>query len=114
MPTPIRRPQPKRNNLWAIYIIVSCYLMLRFGAAVVLRGGEWPLSPSHYLQMAVDAGLLIGLFGLRSQVYASFDRYDSRRGLAGLLFVLGIISGIGLLLIRFTSDAAWWTGYLRN
>lgn len=114
MPPPTRQPQRTGNNQWAIYLIVSGYLILRFAAAIVLRGGEWPMPPSHYLQMAVDLGLLVGLFGLRSQFYAKLDRFDSRRGPAGVLFVFGVVSGVGLLLIRFTSDAAWWTGYLRN
>ncbi len=111
MPQPTQRPT---GNLWPIYLIVSGYLILRFATAIFLRGGEWPMPPSHYLQMAVDLGLLVGLIGLRSQFYAKLDRYDSRRGLAGVLFIFGVISGVGLLLIRFTSDAGWWTGYLRN
>jgi hypothetical protein len=31
-----------------------------------------------------------------------------------MLFWFGLIAGVGSLLIRFTGDAAWWTGHLRN
>jgi MFS-type transporter involved in bile tolerance (Atg22 family) len=113
MPAPTRQPQTT-GNLWPVYLIVSGYLILRFAAAIFMRGGEWPLPPSHYLQMAVDAGLLVGVIGLRSQLSARLDRHDPRRGLMGVLLVVGVIAGVSLLLIRFTSDAAWWTGYLRN
>ena len=58
--------------------------------------------------------LLVGVIGARSQLFAKLPEMDSRRPIAGILFVAAVISGVGLLLIRFTSDQAWWTGHLRD
>lgn len=106
-------PASPPRNIWPIYLLISGYLIVRFLSAVLIPGGGWPLSPAHYLSMAIDLCLLIGLFGTRSQLNKTMSSDDSRQSLAGAMFVGGIVAGIGLLLIRFTSDAAWWTGHLR-
>jgi hypothetical protein len=104
---------------WPLLCCISIYVILRFLSAVFLRGGSWPLPPWHYVAMITDVVLLVMLIVLNSNVNAAFTLEDrsnpanSRRTLQGFLFWFGVIAAVGLLLIRFTSDAAWWTGHLR-
>jgi lipid-A-disaccharide synthase-like uncharacterized protein len=95
-----------------VFWFISIYLIVRFLWAVLVPGGEWPVSPSHYISMGIDLLLLVALFGLRSRLSEVPD--NSRRATATILFWFGVVAGVGLLLIRFTSDAAWWTGHLTN
>ncbi len=102
------------GSIWYFFLFFCAYLILRFLSGLFIPGGEWPLSPAHYLSMAIDLGLLAGVFGARSQLFAKLPEMDTRRPIAGILFVAAVISGVGLLLIRFTSDQAWWTGHLQD
>lgn len=101
----------KPDSTWIAGMIVAGVLILRFVWGAFVPGGEWPVSPAHYLAMAIDAGLLIGLVGMRKEISAT-SRAAAQPGLTRALFICGVASGIGLLLIRFTSDRAWWTGHL--
>ena len=105
--------QPNTTN-WRVYQFVSIYLVLRFLWAIVIPGGEWPLPPWHYDSMGIHLLLLVAVIVLRSQVFALAPYDDPRRSMGNILFGLGLVAGVGLLLIRFTSDQAWWTGHLRS
>jgi hypothetical protein len=48
--------------------------------------------------MAIDAGMIVGLVGIRK----SGPQW---------LFIIALIAGIGLFGIRMHSDASWWTGH---
>lgn len=109
-PPAMERP----SRAWLFFLIISAALVLRFLWAVIVPGGGWPLSPVHYMHMAADLLMTVGVFGLRAQLGPDLDADDGRRRVAGILFPAAVISGIGLLVIRFTSDAAWWTGHLYN
>lgn len=104
--------QPNSTN-WRIYQCVSIYLFLRFLWAVLIPGGEWPLPPWHYVSMGIDLVLLVCVVLMRPQLFPAGSQ-DPRAGMANVLFGLGLVAGVGLLLIRFTSKAAWWTGHLRS
>jgi hypothetical protein len=99
---------------WRAYQLVSIYLFLSFLWAAIVPGGAWPLSPWHYVSMGIDLALLACVLLLRPRLFPENGRSDPRAAWANLLFGLGLMAGIGLLLIRFTSDAAWWTGHLRS
>jgi hypothetical protein len=99
---------------WRVYQFVSIYLFLRFLWAVVVPGGEWPLPPWHYISMGIDVVLLACILLMRPRLFPEKGHDDPRATTANVLFGLGLIAGLGLLLIRFTSDAAWWTGHLRS
>ena len=105
--------QPNTST-WRIYQFVSIYLFLRFLWAVAVPGGEYPMPPWHYVDMGVDLLLLGCVVVLRSQIFAAAPHDDPRRSTGNILFGLGLVAGVGLLLIRFTSNAAWWTVHLRS
>jgi hypothetical protein len=71
------------------------------------------MSPAHYLAMAFDAGLLLSLIGMLPQI-SEAPQMESHPGFTRALLACGALSGIGLLVIRFTSDQAWWTGHWRS
>jgi len=99
---------------WRVYIFVSIYLAIRFLWGVFVPGGEYPMPPWHYVSMGVDLVLLICVLMLRSRLFPELGANDPRTTWANVLFGVGLVSGIGLLAIRFTSNAAWWTGHLRS
>ncbi len=99
---------------WLIFRLLAAFLTLQFLWNLLVPGGAWPLSPVHYMNMAFDLGMLIGLIGVRSRLAAAYADNSGRLNMMYLLFVVGVIAGVGLLGIRFTSDAAWYTGHLRN
>lgn len=62
--------------------------------------------------MGIDLVLLGAIIGMRSRLFESAQ--DPRLTSANLLLAAGIVSGVGLIGLRFTSDSAWWTGHYRN
>jgi hypothetical protein len=63
--------------------------------------------------MGVDLLLLIGLIALwRSYPAPTPDAPPLVRS-GAWLFGLGVAAGIIMLLLRFASEHAWWTGHLR-
>ena len=52
------------------------------------------------MSMVFDAGMIAGLIATRNRM-------------PQWLFWIALVCGLGLFAIRFTSDAAWWTGHLR-
>ena len=82
-----------------LFFLVSCLLIGDFLYSVLVPAHEYPMRAEQVLTIGLDLGLVIGLFGLRDQGPKP-------------LFWTAMIAGVCLLLIRFTSDAAWWTGHL--
>jgi hypothetical protein len=72
-----------------------------FGYRVLVPAYEMPLRMAQVSSMLFDAFMVAGLVAL---------------GLSGRsrspLFWMALAAGIGLMLIRFTSNEAWWTGHL--
>ena len=107
------------QKAFPLLVAVAAYVIFRFLWAVFTPGGSWPLPPWHYVSMTTDIVLLVMIVVLNSNANTAFTLEDrrnpasSRRTLQGFMFWFGVIAAIGLLLIRFTSDAAWWTGHLR-
>jgi len=103
------RPRPAARWLYQLLIL---WLFLRFASGAFLPGGDWPLPPAHYVAMGTDLLLLLAVVGIGLKLFRSPD--DPRSASASLLLAVGVVSGLGLLGIRFTSEAAWWTGHFRN
>lgn len=107
-------PSPVHTGHWRVFQALSAFLIFNFVWAVMVPGGEWPVPPYHYLTMALDVGLLIALVIVRGGTVGSMAPDDPRRGTGQSLFWTAAICSILLLAIRFTSEAAWWTGHLQN
>ena len=101
------------NRDWLIYQALCIVLIAKALWRILVPGGEWPLPPAHYLSMGIDALLFIALIGMKPRISPALPAGDRRRTMANALFWPALLAGAALLLIRFTGDAAWWTGHLR-
>lgn len=103
----------RHRGVWRFYQFLGAWLVLRFAWAVLVPGDEWPLPPAHYIAMGFDLLLLLAVVCLRSRLVISAE--DPRSSsFANLVLVAGVVSGLGLIGIRFTSEPAWWTGHFSN
>jgi hypothetical protein len=93
---------------------IACLLIADCVWRLVTPGGPWPVSPWRYLSMGVDLLLLAGLIALWRSYPAPTPDAPPHVRWGGSLFGLGIAAGVIVLLLRFTSDHAWWTGHLRG
>jgi hypothetical protein len=104
--------EDRQSRTWRLFQFVVLVLAVRFAWAVLVPGGSWPLPPAHLIAMGIDGALLLAAIALRTKVSSALN--DGRRPHANILMAVASVCGLGLLGIRFTSDAAWWTGHLRN
>ena len=104
--------KPDLGKNWTIFRLVAALLILNFLWRALVTAHEYPPRSSQVLTFLVDALLLVSLVMMRSQWSAAFDENDPRRTTGGVLFGVALAAGIGLFLIRLTSDSAWWTGHL--
>ena len=79
--------------------ILACLLVGSFFWRAFTEAHEYPPRSSQILEMAIDALMIVGLFGVRSRIPT-------------WLFWIALIAGLGLFAIRLNSDASWWTGHL--
>lgn len=105
--------QKQSSKTRFMFLALAAVLVIRFAMAVFLEGGSWPLPPAHYYAMLIDAAFTAGLFILRGEANRQSQTVN-QRDFNTIALLAGTLSGLGLLAIRFTSDAAWWTGYLFN
>ena len=99
---------------WLIFVLVSLYVTAQFLWRALTPGGEWPMSPAHLLSMALDLILIVALVGLYRTMGSQLPAGDSRHAARHVLFWPAFFSGIGMFVIRFSSDVGWWTGHIRN
>lgn len=91
--------QPNQSGFSrAIPWFLSCYLIANFLWRLLTPAHEYPPRSIQIFEMAFDALMIVGMFGVRTK-------------LPVWLFWLAIIAGVGLFAIRMTSDASWWTGH---
>lgn len=90
---PSKAPSPIVCYGLAVYLIGS--LLWR----VFIPAHEYPGSTATWLGIAVDVLAIAGLVGIRA-------------GVPKTLFWIALIAGLGLLAIRLTGTASWWTGHL--
>jgi hypothetical protein len=94
--------------------VIACLLIADCVWRLVTPGGPWPVSPWHYVNMGVDLLLLVALIALWRSYPAPTTDAPAYVRWGGWLFGLGVAAAIVMLLLRFTSDHAWWTGHLRS
>lgn len=98
---------------WYIFLFICFFLIAQLLWRLFVVAHEYPSRSAQVLEMVLDAMMVAGIFGLRSQLLAGMPDNDGRKGFGSVLSIAAIAAGVGLFLIRFTSDAAWWTGHLR-
>ena len=91
-------PTGAQQKPWLFYVL-TCALISEFLWNAFTTAHEYPTRTEQVMTMVLNAGMVFGLFGVRN-------------GGPKPLWWIALVAGIGLFAIRFTSDAAWWTGYL--
>jgi hypothetical protein len=92
------QPAKSANVHPALFYIISVVLIGTFLWRMTITATEYPARSAQILEMAIDAGMILGLIGIRKSG-------------PQILFVIALIAGIGLFAIRLHSDASWWTGH---
>ena len=94
------------------FFIISGYLILTAARRLFVTASEYPPREAQILEMVIDGGALICLIGFWVTVSKTIKRDDKAAVPLALLFLVALVAGVALFGIRFTSDAAWWTGHL--
>ena len=92
-------PADKFNGGY-LFKLLCIYLIALLAWRLLLPAHEYPGRNGTIFDMTADACALFAVVVLRN------------RGPAPL-FWAGLVAGLGLFAIRFTSEASWWTGHLR-
>jgi len=96
---------------WTTFRVIAALLIVTFVYRLCIPGGEYASRGVVMLDIVLNIGLLVGLWGTRRTL--SQQAPDDDRWQVGTpLYWAALISGIGLFFIRFTSSSAWWTGHL--
>lgn len=106
--------EPKRNLMAGPlpFFIISGYLILTAARRLLVTADEYPPREAQILEMVIDGGMIIALIGFWTVVSKTIKRGDKSAVPLTLLFLIALAAGVALFGIRFTSDAAWWTGHL--
>lgn len=94
------------------FFIISGYLILTAAKRLLVTAHEYPPREGQILDMVVDGGMIIALIGFWTLVSKTIKQGDKSAAPMALLFLVALVAGVTLFGIRFTSDAAWWTGHL--
>jgi hypothetical protein len=104
-------PAKKSAPKYGTFAFLALYLVL----ALLWRGfttaNEYDSVPVVTMTIAFDVLCVIALVAVRIQIKRALPD-NPLPDAAQLLFVVALLAGVGLLVIRFTSDASWWTGHL--
>lgn len=87
-----------RNQV--MFYVVGALLIGSFLWRLFTPAHEYPMRSEQVLTMVLDGCLTAGFWGL----------WKAAKG-PDALFWTGLAAGIGLFLIRFHSNASWWTGH---
>lgn len=82
-----------------LILLVPSYLIATFLWDALTPAHEFPMRTEQIVSIAVDVVAFVGLIALRAR-------------LPKMLFRIALLAGLGLLAIRVSSDASWWTGHL--
>jgi uncharacterized membrane protein len=86
------------NRNTTLFYLVSVVLIATFLYRMSAMATEYPRQLSRILEMVIDAGMIVGLIGVRK----SGPQW---------LFIVALIAGIGLFGIRMHSKHSWYTGH---
>jgi hypothetical protein len=86
------------KHLLIIGYLLSLTLIFTFLWRTLTVANEYPPRSTQLFEMGLDILMVAGLFGVKSKIPAA-------------LFWIALVAGLGVLAIRFHSDASWWTGH---
>ncbi len=101
-----------KPRFWYGYYVCACLLIAKFLWSVLTPGVTYEMPRGVYLSIGIDLGLLVAVVLARRQILRWGDPGTPKTTRAKLVFFPAVISGVGLILIRFLSDKGWWTGHL--
>src|SRR5436309_940615 len=90
---------PSSGGTSTIAIVLAIYLIGQFLWNVFVPAHEYAMRADQVMSVGLNLLAVVGMFGLKAKMPQP-------------LFWAGLVAGIGLLALRLTSDAAWWTGHL--
>jgi hypothetical protein len=96
---------------YAMFFCLAFYLVLIFMWRLFATAHEYDSPGMVFFSIGLDILCLVGLVAARIQI----KRAIYGRSLSGgvqVMFFLAFLAGIGLLAIRFYSNASWWSGHL--
>lgn len=96
---------------WTPFRVLAALLILPFVWRLCIPGGEYASRGVVWLDMAINLGLLVGLYGARKTLAAAAPA-DERWKVGTRLYWAAMIAGVGMLLIRISGSHGWWTGHL--
>ena len=79
--------------------LVACALIGLFTYRLTVPAHEGALINELILTMVFDTAMVVGLVVMRKR-------------LAAPIFWTALVAGVGLFVIRLTSESSWWTGHL--
>jgi hypothetical protein len=79
--------------------LVACVLIGLFTYRLTVPAHASPLLAELILTIVFDAAMVVGLVALRAR-------------LAAPIFWTALVAGVGLFVIRLTSEASMWNGHL--
>jgi len=79
--------------------LVACVLIGLFTYRLTVPAHESPLLTELVLTIVFDAAMVVGLVVMRAR-------------LAAPIFWTALVAGVGLFVIRLTSEASMWNGHL--
>jgi hypothetical protein len=99
---PIKKPVKKSESAEPSPVpafLVACVLIGLFTYRLTVPAHEGALLPELVLTVVFDSAMVVGLVVLRAR-------------LAAPIFWTALAAGVGLFVIRLTSESSWWTGHL--
>ncbi len=89
----------------AFYLVITCLWR------VLATAHEYDSREMRWFSFGLDILCLVGLIAARAQIKRTIPDGILPGG-AQTVFLVALLAGIGVLAIRFTSDASWATGHL--
>ena len=95
---PVKKSAPAEPSPVPAFL-VACVLIGLFTYRLTVPAHESPLLTELVLTIVFDAAMVVGLVVLRAR-------------LAAPIFWTALAAGVGLFVIRLTSEASMWNGHL--
>ena len=101
----------KRTPRYAVLFCLAAYLVVILLWRLFATANEYDSPEMVWFSIGLDVLCLVGLVAARAQIKRALPGH-ALPGALQAVFVVALLAGVGLLAIRFTSDASWWTGHV--